>query len=184
MIPFCISAQEKMAIKTNILYTGISLTPNLAAEVGIDKHTSVGLSASYNWFNLNGKSSSNKMMVHWMLQPEWRYYTKKRFFGHFIGAHAIASMYNISNKKISLLFGKDSKEYRYQGAAYGLGASYGYIHPIAKQWNVELKLGLGYVRMKYDKYRCVRCGEKVEQNIGKNYFGPTQAAISIVYLID
>jgi hypothetical protein len=183
MLPLSIVAQDKIALKTNLLYTGISLTPNIAAEVGLDEHSSVSLSASYNWFNLNGKSTSNKMMVHWLIQPEWRYYIDKRFYGHYLGAHAIGTMYNISNKKKKLLFGKDSKNHRYEGGGYGLGASYGYIHKIADKWNVELKLGLGYVRMKYDKYRCVKCGEKIQQNITKNYFGPTQAGISLIYVL-
>ena len=46
--------------------------------------------------------------MHWAVQPEWRYWTCRRFMGHFIGVHAHGGKYNGGLKK-----------YRYDG--WGVG---------------------------------------------------------------
>lgn len=46
-----------------------------------------------------------------------------------------------------------------------------------------LELG-GHARrlyLNYDKFPCKNCGNKSEDN-KKHYFGPTQAAVSLIYL--
>ena len=43
-------------------------------------------------------------------------------------------------------------------------------------------VGLGYARIEYEKYPCAECGSKLKDT-GRNYFGPTKAALSIIYLI-
>ena len=47
---------------------------------------------------------------------------------------------------------------------------------------MEFQLGLGYNWIHYDKFECVRCGDKVGEGTA-NYLGPTKAAISLVYTI-
>ena len=45
-----------------------------------------------------------------------------------------------------------------------------------------LSLGLGYARVKYDRFRCTSCGKKDSK--GKaDYLGPTKLAVSIIYII-
>ena len=47
---------------------------------------------------------------------------------------------------------------------------------------VEASLGVGYARVKYDKFRCTSCGKK--DGKGKaDYLGPTKLAVSIIYII-
>ena len=41
-------------------------------------------------------------------------------------------------------------------------------------------LGVGYLYLKSDKYPCANCGRK-QEGIKKHYFGPTQAAINLIY---
>ncbi len=48
--------------------------------------------------------------MHWAVQPEWRYWTCRRFMGHFIGVHAHGGKYNGGLKK-----------YRYDGWGVGGG---------------------------------------------------------------
>ena len=87
----------------------------------------------YNWFNLDGKPGNNKKKVHWLAQTEFRYFLCERFSGHFFGIHAQGGEYNIGKHEMPLLFGKGSKDYRYEGYAVGGGFSYGYQLPIAKR---------------------------------------------------
>ena len=42
-------------------------------------------------------------------------------------------------------------------------------------------IGVGYLYLESDKYPCENCGTRIE-NTRKHYFGPTQAAVSAIYL--
>lgn len=178
-----IFAQSKVGIKTNLLYGGYAQTPNLGLEIGLGRRTTLDISGGYNWFNLDGKKNNNKKLVHWLVQPEFRYFLCERFNGHFLGVHALYSQYNIGQHELPLIWGKGSKEYRFEGNALGAGLSYGYQLMLSKSWNLELALGVGYAQLRYDKYDCSKCGKRVEADKIKHYFGPTKASISIIYLI-
>ena len=176
-------AQDKMAFKTNLLYGGLALTPNLGLEIGLSKHSTLDISGSYNWFNLNSTTISNKKRVHWIVQPEYRYFIHERFNGHFFGFHAIASMYNVGGYEHRLLFGKGSGNYRHEGYAGGAGFSYGYQLPICKRLNLEFNLGVGYMYMNYNKYNHTKCGVKIGDNLTSHYFGPTKLGVTIMFLL-
>lgn len=187
LITLCISttgllAQNNVGIKTNLLYGIGTFTPNLGLEVGLGERTTLDISAGYNWFNLNGTPNDNKKLIHWMVQPELRYWLCQKFNGHFFGLHALGSQYNISQHDLPFIFGKDSEKYRYEGWAVGAGLSYGYQFILGKRWNLEMNIGVGYARLRYDQYECKTCGDKVGSS-SKNYFGPTKAGISLIYII-
>ena len=178
-----LSAQDKIAFKTNLLYGGLALTPNLGLEIGLSRHVTLDISGSYNWFNLNSSTVANKKRVHWIVQPEVRYFLHERFNGHFFGFHGIASMYNVGGYEQQFLFGKGSQNYRHEGYAAGAGFSYGYQLPICKRLNLEFNLGVGYMYMNYSKYDHTKCGVKIEDNFTKNYFGPTKLGVTIIFLL-
>lgn len=175
-------AQGVVGIKTNILYGGIALTPNLGIETGLGKQTTLDIAAGYNPWHVEGSSNNNKKLAHFIIQPEFRYFLCERFNGHFFGVHALYSQYNISGHRLPMLFGKGSKDYRFQGYAYGAGISYGYQLMLTTHWNLEFEIGFGYARLDYDKYRCYKCGIKTE-SVQKDYYGPTKGGISLVYII-
>lgn len=176
-------AQGEVGIKTNLLYGGYALTPNLGVEIGLGKRTTLDISGSYNWFNLDGKKNNNKKLVHWMVQPEFRYFLCEKFNGHFFGVHALYSQYNIGGHNLPMLFGKGSKDFRHQGWAAGAGVSYGYQLMLGRSWNLEFNIGVGYAQLKYDKYECKNCGDKVGKET-KHYFGPTKAGVSLIWIIN
>lgn len=178
-----ISTAQSVAVKTNLLYGAYTLTPNLGVEAGLNKHLSLDFSVGYNPWNRKGAGVSNRKAVHWLVNSEVRYWLDRPFEGHFFGAHALYSFYNISGKKLPLLLGKDSKRYRYEGFAVGGGLSYGYRWPFARKWSADFTLGLGYARLRYDRYDCARCGEKNGSGMTRNYFGPARVGISLIYLI-
>lgn len=98
------------------------------------------------------------------------------------GIHIIGTQYNIAGHHLPLLFGDNSSHYRYEGWGAGGGISYGYHFLLSNRWSLEANIGVGYVRLHYDKFRCKTCGEKVGTE-NRNYFGPTKAAISLIFLI-
>jgi len=74
------------------------------------------------------------------------------------------------------------KNHRYEGHLYGGGISIGHSWLLKKRWSLEASVGVGYAHIKYDKYPCAECGSKIKTT-SKDYFGPTKASISIIYLI-
>ena len=66
------------------------------------------------------------------------------------------------------------------GAAGG-GVTAGYQWPLSRHWNLEASLGVGYDYIRYDKFKCGECGEKLKSSHA-NYFGPTKLAISVLYV--
>lgn len=173
---------QKVAVKTNLLYGAYTYTPNLSLEVGLGKRSTLDLGGGYNPWNLNGTEVNNEKLVHWLGQIEYRYWLCERFAGHFFGVHALGTQFNIAGHELPLLFEKGSKNYRYEGYGYGGGLSYGYHWMLSNRWSIEANIGVGYARLHYDKYDCVKCGAKIGSET-KNYFGPTKAGISLIYII-
>lgn len=173
---------QDIAAKTNLLYGGVTLTPNIGAEVSLSKQYSLALSASYNPWKLKGNEADNKKLVHWMGQAELRYWPCQTFDGHFFGVHGLFSQYNVSQRNLDFLFGSNSRDHRYEGFATGGGISYGYQWMLGKRWNLEATIGIGVVYLDYDKYQCKTCGDLVESK-SSIYVGPTRLGITLVYII-
>lgn len=174
-------AQGTVALKTNLLYGGYTATPNLGIEIGLSQHLTLEVCGGYNPWHLNNTNGHRKA-VHYLVQPELRYYLWNRFNGHYLGVHALFGQYNINRHELPLLLGKGSGEFRYQGIAYGGGFSYGYQFLLGKRWNLELGIGAGVMQLEHDRYDCVNCGEKMltERRL---YLGVTKAAVSLIYII-
>ena len=179
---FCVGSAgaQHVGLKTNLLYGGGALTPNLGLEIGLGRKTTLDLWGAYNWFNLDGARNDNRKLAHWIAQPEFRYWTCETFNGHFFGVHAIGGMYNIAGRKVPMLFNKES---RYEGYAAGGGLSYGYHWMWGKRWGAEFTVGAGIVFLEYDEYGCYKCDDYVG-TFKKTYFGPTKAGITLVFLIN
>ena len=174
------SRPNLLAIKTNLLYTGVTLTPNIALEVGLGRRTSIALAGSYNPWNLKGKPGDNKKMVHYLVKPEFRYWFCERFNGHFIGTHLLYSHYNIGGYNLPYLFGSESDKFRHEGMAFGGGFNYGYHRALTSFFAVEATVGLGYLYNKYDQYDAPRCGGINIKGVTKSYLIPSTLAINLV----
>lgn len=180
---FYARAQGDFAIKTNLLYGIGTLTPNLGAEMGLGQRSTIDLWGAFNPWNLNGNRNNNKKLVHWLIQPEYRWWLCERFNGHYFGAHPFFGMYNISRHKIPLLLERGSENFRYQGNIFGAGISYGYHLMLDKNWNIQFNIGLGFGVMNYTKYECPKCGAEIGK-FTRYYFGPTKMGISLVYVFN
>lgn len=170
---------QDVALKTNLLYDAV-LTPNIGVEVGLAPKWTIDVTGQLNAWNVN-----KHYWKHWMVQPEARYWFCQRFAGHFVGAHALGGQFNVGNLDIPVDFlGTDFhrlKDYRYQGWMVGAGVAYGYSWILDRHWNIEAEIGIGWIYTRYDKYRCANCGKKISENKHHNYYGPTKAAINLIY---
>lgn len=163
----------EFVIKSNLLYD-LTSTLNLGTEFKLSDKYTMDVSLNYNPWTF----ANNKKLKHVLVQPELRYWKDQTFKGHFFGLHAIYAHYNVGGIDLS----SSLNENRYQGDLYGLGASYGYQWRLSPSWSVEATIGLGYIHSSYDKYECQTCGQFVKSD-SKNYFGPTKAGLSLIYIL-
>lgn len=174
------NAGDKVALKTNLL-SDVTLSPNLGIEFGLAPKWSLDISGQLNAWNVSGKR-----WRHWAVQPEARYWFCERFQGHFLALNAMGGQFNFGNisdsMKFFLLGFDDLSKNRYQGTMFGAGLAYGYSWVLGKHWNLEAEIGAGWVRAIYDVYPCAECGTKIGEDLKKNYFGLTKAAVNLVYI--
>ncbi len=169
---------QHMGVKTNLLYDATT-TMNLGVEYRLGTYSTIDLGVSYNpW-----KFRDNRQWNFWLVQPEYRYWLCESFDGHFFGAHLHGGQFNINHAGAPFGLWPELRDSNYQGDFYGVGVSWGYHWILSDRWSLEFTLGAGYARICYDKYPCIVCGEKLENNSHKNYWGPTKVGISLVFNI-
>lgn len=161
-------------IKTNLLYDATT-TFNLGVEFRLSNKTSLDVSGNWNPWTFG----NDRKWKHLLAQPEFRLWTKETFSGHFFGIHSHYAYYNIGNLPKSP-FSQNMKDHRYEGWLVGAGIGYGHRWNLSHRWGLEAEIGVGYAYMDYDKYKCGACGKKLGSDT-KHYFGPTKAALSLVY---
>ena len=159
-----VGAQD-FALKTNGLYW-LTGTPNLGAEVALSRKVTAEISAAYNPWAI----TKNKKLHFILLQPEAKYWFCEKFEGHFIGVHLHGAQF------YSTLAAK-----RRDGYLAGAGISYGYDWILSPHFNIEAEIGICYARMWYKESDCIPC---IKNQIRKHadYYGPTKAAVSFVYI--
>lgn len=172
---------QTTAVKTNILSDAF-LNVNAGVETGVAPKWTLGVTGEFNGWSL----SHGRRWKHWAVQPEARYWLCDRFSGHFFGVHAHGGQFNIGGFDGRLNFlGTDArklKDTRYQGWFVGAGVTYGYAWILNRHWNMEAEIGAGYSYTRYDRFRCVGCGKKIESGKTHHYVGPTKVGINLVYL--
>ena len=179
---------QKVVLKNNLVYDAL-LTPNLSVELSLGKKWTLDTQVGMNFFFYESDATAGgyktRKWSHWLVQPEIRYWTCETFNGWFLGLHAHGGQMNVGGINIPFIIqnhSKEMKDYRYEGYFYGGGISTGYHWILSSRFSVEASLGLGYARVKYDRFRCTACGKK--DGKGKaDYLGPTKLAVSIIYIM-
>ena len=165
---------QTLAVKNDLL-TGALSSPNLSVEVKLSDRFTLEAGFHYNPFPAGG----DKRWKHWFVQPELRYWMCQPFGGHFFGAHLMYGVYNAGDMKLPLGLFKGVRSSRYEGDFLGLGVSYGYHFILSPRWSIETSLGVGFLHIGYERYRCLHCGEQTGGGY-KNFIAPTRAAVSLV----
>lgn len=177
LLPPLAGHSQRLDVKTNLLYDATT-TMNLGLEARLASCATLEVAVSYNPWTFSDHRQWKILLV----QPEYRYWLRGAFDGHFFGAHLHGGQFNINRVDAPFGLWPELKEYNYQGEFYGAGLSWGYRWRFSPRWGLEATLGAGYARVNYDKYTCVVCGDKVGSG-HKNYWGPTKAGISLIFNI-
>lgn len=175
VISVTFAESQEVVLKTNGLYWA-TLTPNMAVEYRISQHLSIDFPVGYNAWK---SGSDSRSLRHYAFQPELRYWLCRPFEGHHVGVHTHFAKFNMGN----IPFLPDTKDYMYKGHLIGAGISYGYQWVLGTRWGLEASIGLGYAYIDYKKYIEGDCCAEVVSKVKKHYFGPTKAAISLIYMI-
>ena len=162
------------ALKSNLLYDAL-LVPNLSLEASIGSGWTLGAGGMFAWWSKDAKHR------YWRIYGgdlEIRKYfgtlsKSKPLQGHHLGIYGDFLTYDFE-------FG--AKGYQSK-ATYAAGIKYGYSHPIANRLNLDFALGIGYLHSNYKTY-VPKDGCYVYQETKKlKWLGPTQAEISLVWLL-
>ncbi len=168
---------QLMGVKTNLLYDATT-TVNLGVEARLGVRSTLDVPVSYNPWTF----SDNRQFKVIMAQPEYRYWLCEAFNGHFFGVHLHGGQFNVNNIEMPFGLWPGLKDYNYQGEFFGAGLSWGYQWILSNRWGLEFTLGAGYARVNYDKYPCAMCGQKIDSG-HKNYWGPTKAGLTLIFMI-
>ena len=169
------SFAQKATIKTNALYWATT-TVNLGTEIGLGPKSTLNLSGAWNPWEFK----NDKTFKHWMVSPEFRWYMKDRFNGHFLGLNMIYGQGELQGFNMFVLYKSISPDVRYKGWMTSAALSYGYQWAIGKHWNMEATVALGLVYMNYDAYNPVN---NMRTGSGdKLMVLPTKLALNFIYV--
>ena len=160
-----ITTDYHLSLRANLLRWAI-LTPDLGVEWRICPSWGIAVNGSWTSWSWNDK---DRRYALWEVAPEIRYYMgeKKAWY---LGAMFKAGQFNY---KLS--------ETGKQGDLMGGGITAGYQLRLNKALALDFNLGLGYLNADFEKYEVidgvrVRCGNET-----KNWCGPINAGVTLVW---
>lgn len=161
---------HRMAIKTNLVYDAV-LMPSLEVEYRINNRWSVNVEGDVAWWKNNARHRFYQIAT---ISPEARYWfkTQKPWNGHYIGAFAGGSWYDLENGGPG-----------YKGEGVMAGISYGYMFPISRSLSFEAGLGLGYLFCENEEYLPIDGHYVYQQTSRFHYFGPLKLKFALVWRI-
>lgn len=163
------------AVRTNLLYDAF-LTPTLGVEWRPNVGFGIKIDGSRSWWG----DEHGKVQKIWLVSPEVRWYMldTKRFY---VGASANFGEYNIYKGMLGGLFSDDTG---YQGKLWSAGLTVGYQLYLSRSFSLDFNLGLGYTRLEYDSFTMSNQTRVYkDRDKTKNFWGPTQAGISLIWTI-
>lgn len=167
--------ERSLSLRTNLLYDAF-LLPTLGVEWRISHSIGLKLDGSFSWWDGN----HGKVQKVWLVNPEVRWYLlrDRRFY---VGISGSYGEYNIYKYLPGKLLKGDTG---YQGKLWNAGVTLGYQLSLSRSFSLDFNLGLGYTRSAYDSFGMTD-GVRIHKQQGgtKNFAGPTQAGISLVWTI-
>lgn len=159
------SAPYNFALRANLLRWA-TLTPDLGLEWRV--HPSWGILVNGSWTSWSWNGNDRRYAL-WEVAPEVRYYMGKEKRGY-LGAMFKAGQFNY---KLSAT-GK-------QGDLMGGGITGGYQMRLSDALSLDFNVAVGYLHADYEKYEVidgvrVRAGKET-----KNWWGPVNAGVTLVW---
>lgn len=164
-----------MAVKTNMLYD-VAIIPNVGVEFYLGKNFSVAGNWMYSWWKSDKKNwywrtyGGDIAVRYWMGKAA----KAKPLTGHHLGLYGQMITYDFQVGNKGILADRWS---------WAAGLEYGYSLPIARRFNIDFTLGLGYHWGKFDEYLPIDNHPVWQASKNRKYIGPTKAEVNLVWLI-
>ena len=162
-----ITTDYHLSLRANLLRWA-TLTPDLGVEWRICPSWGIAVNGSWTSWTWSDK---DRRYALWEVAPEVRYYMGEKKAWH-LGAMFKAGQFNY---KLS--------ETGKQGDLMGGGITAGYQLRLNKALDLDFNLGLGYLNADYEKYEVID-GVRVRRgNETKDWWGPINAGVTLVWKI-
>ena len=160
-----ITTDYHLSLRANLLRWA-TLTPDLGVEWRICPSWGIAVNGSWTSWSWNDKDHRYAL---WEVAPEMRYYMgeKKAWY---LGAMFKAGQFNY---KLS--------ETGKQGDLMGGGITAGYQLRLNKALALDFNLGLGYLNADYEKYEVIDGVRVRHGNETKDWWGPINAGVTLVW---
>lgn len=165
-----------ISLSTNLLYVAAAI-PNIGVEFDLGGHWSIGGNWMYAWWKSDAKYrywrvyGGDVHLQHWFAPKR-----KSRLFtGHHLGVYGQIVTYD---------FEWGGRGYLGDRWSYGGGVEYGHSWRVGKRLNIDASLWLGYIGGEYKEYIPQDTHYLWQETKQRNYWGPTQLQISLVWLLD
>ena len=172
-----------MALYSNMLFDAAGV-PNLGVEFYLGKNWSIAANYIHAWWSKDAKHRYWRIYGGDINVRYWfgKQAHQKPLTGHHIGAYVQALTYDFEWGGKAYMAGEPGGNI-FDRAHIGGGIEYGYLLPIAKRFNIDFSLGVGYIGGRV--YEFVPDGDRYLWTATKNkhWFGPTKLEISLVWLI-
>ena len=160
-----ITTDHHLSLRANLLRWA-TLTPDLGLEWRICP--SFGIAVNGSWTSWTWSDKDRRYAL-WEVAPEVRYYMGERK-AWYLGAMFKAGQFNY---KLS--------ETGKQGDLMGGGITTGYQLQLSKALDLDFNLGLGYLNVDFEKYEVID-GVRVRRgNETKDWYGPINAGVTLVW---
>ena len=160
-----ITTDYHLSLRANLMRWA-TLTPDLGLEWRICPSWGIAVNGSWTSWSWSDK---DRRYALWEVAPEVRYYMgeKKAWY---LGAMFKAGQFNY---KLS--------ETGKQGDLMGGGITAGYQLRLNKALDIDFNLGLGYLNVDFEKYEVIDCVRVRRGNETKNWYGPINAGVTLVW---
>jgi hypothetical protein len=157
------------SLRLNLAYAAIA-TPNLGFEIPLGKHFTIGANAGLKpwprWLPGDTDPENPKKWKHFLIAPEFRWWTDEVYEKWFVGADLIYIHYNAGSLRFPFGLYPEIRDNRYQGDFYGIGAFVGRSWYLSDRLRLETEIGIGAGYKKADIYECGHCGARIGQTTG------------------
>lgn len=165
------------AISTNMLYDCL-LVPNIGIRMAASDRFTLGADWMATWLN----DSKHHYYRIYGGDFDLRYRIGgddsplNPFSGHHVGLYASMVYYDLQ-RGVSHR-GVMSAKYN-----YAVGVSYTYSLPVARHFNIDFSLGIGYMWGKFKRHTPIDDHDVWLSTHRRSWFGPTRAEISLVWIL-
>lgn len=164
-----------MAVYSNLLFDALAI-PNLGAEFYLGKNLSVGANWMYAWWS---RDSRHRYWRTYGGDIHARYWFGKSARVKPLSGHHV----DVYGQMLTYDFELGGRGYLGDRWTWGAGLAYGYSLPLSRRLNIDFTVGFGYAGGEYKKYHPDEGCYVWESTHRLNWFGPTKAEISLVWLI-